>query len=564
MIEKLLEHGYLNPTDYHLVKTLDRYSSMDEHCQIVLGLLFRNHRLRHVCFDLQTLSHFQPYNQNQEPIPEFKLPDLKDLISSLRSCDLVSPENGNKPFILDRNKLFLRRYWLYQKRLIDQLKKISKQEKLPHKPFEQHLHKLFEKSPDPYQISAVKKSVTSNFTIISGGPGTGKTTTVLKILALLYTLHPQMEKCQILAPTGKAAARLSESISNQIDQLSCSPEVKAKIPRDASTIHRSLGYQPTNPTQFLHNKENPLDVECIVVDEASMIDLALLCKLLEAIPDESRIILIGDHNQLASVEAGAIMGDLYKANQSSDCHFLKDHCLELKNNYRFSKTSGIGRFAKAINQGDTQTIQRVLVHCDPSIQWHSYKHHTDYEKKLGLLVKQHIPEPKNIEQALHQLTQFIFLCAHKKGRFGSAYLNEHLTQSLKNHPYKPVIITKNDHNLGLFNGDLGVLWQTEDKAPSFFLKGKKNKIREIPLSKLPPHETCYAMTIHRSQGSEFESTALIFPNKMTPILTRELIYTGVTRAKKVVNLMCDPDLIPKIIETQVNRSSGILDMLIAK
>lgn len=465
-----------------------------------------------------------------------------------------------------------------------------------------------------WQQVAVALACVNQFSIISGGPGTGKTTTVTKLLALLIDLSSNAEKSltiELVAPTGKAAARLTESISGAIDKLNVSDEIKRVIPTHASTIHRLLGVIP-NRVDFKHNHRNPLHVDVLIVDEASMIDISLMAKLLSAIAPHTKLILLGDKDQLSSVEAGAVFADICQgisqgpnysdsAKQwvneqtgflmndvcysSHDKTVVDDGLCLLQKSYRFNEKSGIGALAKAVNHGDVNALKAVWSKGFSDISLTSdetnqqaiiqlsvmgYKNYLNSAKQIS--AKNNSNE-QDIAALLKQFNQFQLLSPVREGSFGIDGLNEKIEQQLARHKFislnqgtwyvgRPIMIVSNDHSQQLFNGDIGIVLPPLDDDSQLiqnrvYFKMADGSIKSFLPSRLPAHETVYAMTIHKSQGSEFDDVVIAIPPKWTPLLTRELVYTGITRAKKTVAIFSDVGILQKAALTQTQRFSGL-------
>lgn len=446
--------------------------------------------------------------------------------------------------------------------------------------------------------------------VISGGPGTGKTTTVTKLLALLLQVRNDFN-IKMVAPTGKAAARLTESITNALVSLDIDQSIKDKIPTQASTIHRLLGVK-ANSNHFIHNEGKRLNLDLLLVDEASMVDLPLMAKLLMALPEHARLILLGDKDQLASVEAGAVLGDICafinsgyseaKAKQlveltgfdslltqTNKTKSMADKLCLLKKSYRFDQYSGIGFLASAINQGQASSKQ-VLSLCK---KYDDLNHHANNESSLEILsdlittgYSQYLSNIERIsndnrdiaKQLLKQFSQFKILCAIRKGEWGVKGLNQLAetvlskaglielatnTDQFTNSWYvgRPVMITQNNYHLGLYNGDIGLCLLDENDQLRVYFQMADGQVYDFQPSRLPSHETVYAMTVHKSQGSEFEHTVLALPQNHVPVVTRELIYTGITRAKKQLTLFADLALMARAIKDKTLRFSRLVDRL---
>jgi len=461
-----------------------------------------------------------------------------------------------------------------------------------------------------WQKVAAAVAITHSFSVISGGPGTGKTTTVAKLLAILVEeseLKASLPIIKLVAPTGKAAARLTESIGQAIENLPVSPFVRENIPTQAGTLHRLLGAFPGRAC-FRHHRNNPLHLDILIVDESSMVDLSLMYKLFDALPSHAKVILLGDKDQLASVEAGAILGDIcsfqsygYSTNQSHligkltgynekklkgghHVPLISDGLCMLQKSYRFNSRSGIGRLSKAVNLGDIEMVNHVLKSDSADVHYQGLSA-ASYQKMISLLVEEYqvyldiiydISSSCTVESkakdALNAFSRCRLLCAIKEGDFGVVGINERVENTLisKNKILKkddswyegrPVMIIKNEHQLGVYNGDIGLCLKNKDGIFNVYFELADGSVKGILPSRLPKHETAYAMTIHKSQGSEFETTLLILPPEYTPMITRELIYTGMTRAKKHLYLFSAPNILNRGIKTLTNRISGLVDLL---
>ncbi|WP_263078768.1 exodeoxyribonuclease V subunit alpha [Endozoicomonas sp. Mp262] len=454
-----------------------------------------------------------------------------------------------------------------------------------------------------WQKISAALATTRNFSVISGGPGTGKTTTVTRLLALLVELSQAKDSTPIIklvAPTGKAAARLTESIGSARLQLDCTAEVKNTIPAEAGTLHRLLGVLPGRPG-FKHNRNNPLHLDILVIDEASMIDLPLMSRLLEALPSHARLILIGDRDQLASVEAGSVLGDIcaaagggYSPDQTrvleqltgfdlsehsqQDGKAIHNSLCLLQKSYRFDARSGIGSLANAVNTGNLTDLKRTLSRGFSDITLHPMDNDkTGYPHLINLCVRGYqqylslIQAGEQDRNILKAFNRFQLLCALREGRYGVVGLNQAIRSALAYHqlvdaegiwyPGRPVLISRNDYALGLFNGDIGITLKDSDGRLRVVFELPDGTLKHLIPSRLPEHETVFAMTVHKSQGSEFEHTVMVLPEQFNPVVTRELVYTGITRAKKKLDLFCSSTILTKAIKMPTERVSGLKERL---
>jgi exodeoxyribonuclease V alpha subunit len=440
------------------------------------------------------------------------------------------------------------------------------------------------------------------FTLITGGPGTGKTTTVVRLLALLQSQAAQPLRVVLAAPTGKAAARLGESIGRAVQQLPAA--MQPHIPTQAQTLHKLL--QVRSAVQATPAPALALDL--VVVDEASMIDLELMARLLAAVPITAYLILLGDKDQLASVEAGAVMGQLcegaVQGNYTADTvdwlrvttgqdvsawtgvgTLLAQQTVTLRHSHRFASNSVIGQWATAVNAGDRQAVTDLWSAAPPwradstvSVMRLDPPHASDgrlaalvqscwrpWREQLQSLADQ----PCSDQQALallQALGRFQVLCALRDGPWGVNSLNRLIGQALGIATEgwasgRPVMVTRNDYNLNLMNGDIGLCLPTAKGLRVAFPHAAPDRqvgVRWVLPNRLDAVDTVFAMTVHKSQGSEFEHVALVLPDRITPVLTRELLYTGITRAKSRLTLVVpQPGVLRQAALQQVVRSGGL-------
>jgi exodeoxyribonuclease V alpha subunit len=441
------------------------------------------------------------------------------------------------------------------------------------------------------------------FAVISGGPGTGKTTTAAKILALLLEdAWPAPLRIALAAPTGKGAARLQSAIYISKDSLVCSDQIKDALPASASTIHRLLGPIEGSP-YFRHNPSNPLDLDVLLIDEASMVDLALMSKLVQALRPSSRLILLGDKDQLASVEAGAVLGDICNTGRSHSYSKrfstslekatgytvegeskrvppIADGIVHLRKNYRFASGGGIAELSSAVNRGDWLSSRTLLWEAsNGDIAWRELPSRDSLRPALKETVLEGFRgafDSPDAERVSGGLDQFRILCALREGPFGAPAVNLLVEEVLraerlirgegKWYPGRPVLIARNDYELNLFNGDTGITLPDPGQPGELrvFFPTAGGMIRKVHPLRLPEHETCYAMTVHKSQGSEFERVLLILPDRDSPVLTRELVYTAVTRARRSVEIWGSQVVFRAALERCTERRSGLRDALWGK
>jgi exodeoxyribonuclease V alpha subunit len=532
--------------------------------------------------------------------------DAVSVSAALLSTKSVGVPGDYRPLVLDTaNRLYLYRYWKYESDLANAL--ISMVSDLPEVDTEllkAGLARLFSKiseTPDWQRIAAAA-AIRSRFCVISGGPGTGKTTTVVKIIALLLEqAKGHRMRIALAAPTGKAAARLKESIFKAGKDLDDATAIAGDIPADVSTLQRLLGVIPDS-CRFRHNADNPLPFEAVVVDEASMVPLGLMASLVEALAPGTRLILLGDRDQLASVEAGAVLGDICNTGYGfgfsppfqafiaeatgSDIpesfageggSLLADSVVVLQKNYRFAEDSGIGLVSRAINDGKAAAVLEDMKNgTTGGLILYETPPRDSLQKKLAKAVINGFADYlrfENPDEVLVAFDRFRVLCALRQGIYGVDGINSLIETCLAKEgvirPEKqwyhgrPVMVMINDYSLKLFNGDIGIALNDPESeiGLSVYFPSVNGVARKYSPYRLPAHETVFAMTIHKSQGSEFERVLLIIPPTSHKILTREILYTGLTRARISVELWSNDEIFTSSCEKRIQRRSGLRQAL---
>jgi len=596
MIKNILKQavalGELRLFDLQIALFLERFSPPCEPEQLLAAALISQAVGKgHICLPLKEIADKNIF------IPELQLrsPNLDKWVQSLDRWPAVGRPGDTTPLILDHaNRIYLKKYYSFQKTICtDLLKRARDKNLIEIEKGATQIHKLFPDSttPDWQKVSAAL-ALLRQLVVITGGPGTGKTYTVARILALLQILSSKKLLIGIGAPTGKAANRLGESIAAA--KKSLDPVLQECIPEEAKTIHRLLGVA-TGSQQFLHNKDNRLNLDLLVLDESSMIDIPLMSALLSALPSHTQLIMLGDRDQLSSVEAGSLLGDICAAPllnqwspslcgklkaltgfslQTADIAPFADSLVQLKTSHRFSKTGNIGRLADIINQGDENELNNVIS-ADRQEDFRLIDHSS--LEKNSLIERFVLPElircleKDDKEIALNYFNKFRVLCALRNGPFGVTGINAIIETSLKKmglianrtgwYKGQPVMIHNNHYGLQLFNGDLGIIWPDASGILLTWFQRPNGEIQPIAPARLPQHETAYAITIHKSQGSEFDEVVIILPSEDVRILSRELLYTGITRARKKLTLYSPKSILFSTLKKRVNRYSGIKDYL---
>jgi exodeoxyribonuclease V alpha subunit len=628
-VEALARAEVISSVDRHLAHAVFALEGGDEHAALGAALASRAVQLGHVCVDLRRFDFAELGPPGVLDAATF--PSAAELREALERSPLVSAlgegvdaANVATPLVLDgRGRLYLQRYARYERTLaavlLDRARRASD---VDLGLLRDGIRRLFAggeaalpgSSPtdaveacaqtaqgNPHALAACVAALHA-LAVICGGPGTGKTTTVVKLLALLeeqaLARGERPLTVLLLAPTGKAARRLAASVHAGLAALPVSDAVKAAIPNEAFTIHRALGGGSSG--RFRHDASNPLPADVVLVDEVSMVDLALLYRLCIAIRPQARLILQGDKDQLASVEAGAILGDIYEANAAA--HWsrafaadaseligqdltgdlpepgLADCLVSLDESFRYRADSGIGRLARAINAGDAAGALGVLrgppssgaprdVELFEPAGAASGLHELERQATLGYAS---FIECKDPQQKLARLGRYRVLCAHRQGPRGVEQQNRNVQEWLARaglieplaafYENRPIIITQNDYTLGLFNGDVGVVVRDEHERLRVCFEGPEG-LRFLAPGRLPPHETVFATTVHKSQGSEFDAVSVVLPDTPSALVGRELLYTAVTRARQRVDLFAPAEVIRSAVARTVQRPSGLRDAL---
>ncbi|MFH7324637.1 exodeoxyribonuclease V subunit alpha [Aeromicrobium sp. JJY06] len=521
----------------------------------LLALAFAVRAVRHgsTCFD-----------PRQDPgVPGLAWPDPRAWLDAVRSSRL------GRVLLVEHDLLYLDRYRELEVALCDDLaaRAAATPPALDEERLVADLDRLFPGADHVDQRAAAERAARVGTIVLTGGPGTGKTTTVAGVLAILQaqslaTLGRPL-RVALTAPTGKAAARMREAVAATAARLDLTPDEREWLTAlPASTMHRLLGWRHDNHTRFRHDRTRRLPHDVVVVDETSMASLENVARLLEALRPDTRLILVGDADQLASVEAGAVLHDVVAG-------WSDQHVVRLIRSHRFG--AGIGRLAEAVRDGDADTAVALLTAGDPTIRLvDPARAQAELEGTLLPLARDLVAAGRagDAATALRRLGGHRLLCAHRDGPTGATTWNDHVTAWLRPdvgyddwYPGRPVLVTRNDAPLGVFNGDGGVV-VARDGHVEVVLDG--DPVRELATSRLPDVQTGYAMTIHRSQGSEFEHVTVLLPGPDSRAMTRELLYTAITRSVAAVTVIGTPEDIRTAIGRRVARSSGIAERLAAR
>lgn len=577
-----------------------------------------------ICLDIDSFNQLIENKANEELSlinPFLQEGDQFYLEEILNDLQVTTEFGACQPLVVNGSRIYLQRYFQYETEILQRIDEFVKVEQqsihinrqllLRHKDF---ITQLFSGNSYPddlpseervnWPLVASLSAIQKNLSIITGGPGTGKTTTVAKLLAILYRENPEL-KVALAAPTGKAAARMKESLSQAKDYLpALSDDERRRFEEmEAKTIHRLLGFIADSP-YFRYNLDNKLLYDVIIIDESSMIPASLMAKLLNAIDPTSKVILLGDKNQLASVEAGSVLGDICLSlgeemnrfthdNAAFINQFIADdiaqltddfvverhrrnclaeHIVELKRSHRFKGNEGIGLFSKALIAGSlSESDYEESANCNGEYVKVDEKEYSPQLYAMMQRYESYIIE-SDIRQALKKINDVRFLCAVRDGRSGVKQYNKMIERYLRDkgllipkrgyYENQPIIITANDYTLGLYNGDIGIIRKDEDGIYKAWFETMDGSLKQVLPGFIVSCETVFAMTIHKSQGSEFKSVAVILPeNEDLQTLTRELLYTAVTRGKKEVVVFGKRAVIDACAQRKVERASGLVERI---
>lgn len=595
LLEPFHTAGVLDVPDVQVAAALIRIGgrSLDDRDDVAValgaGLCVRALRAGSVCVDL-TADQAAWVPELDGPVEPLVWPT--DWVATVAAHPLVAGPDGpaDRPLRLVGNRLYLQRYWQDEHLIRSALRERSGVIDVDLTVLADALHRHFpDPRPDRQRLAAAASAV-RRITIIAGGPGTGKTTTVARILAVLRAVAPGLT-IALAAPTGKAAARLQEAVASAVLGMNAVDRDRVgEVP--ASTLHRLLGWRPDAEGRFRHDRSNPLPHDVVVVDETSMVSLPMMSRLLEAVRPDARLVLVGDPDQLVSIDAGAVLGDLVAAPAEHSHPDIADALgatcpaeatdaaraaatgvVVLDHNYRFA--GAIADLADAIRGGDPDAALQILRAGHPDVE---FLVSGDIDSVRAEVVAQtadisSAASAGDATGALVALEAHRVLCAHRDGPFGVSHWDDlieqwtsHLTgPRAPGDPWyvgRPLLVTANDYAADLYNGDTGVVVATaEGDVRAAFSRGPG--IVEMPVSRLDTVTTLRAMTIHRGQGSQFDAVTVILPPAESPLLTRELLYTAITRARHRIRVIGSEDAVRAGMLREVRRASGLRGPLLA-
>ena len=581
VLDVLWERGHLADIDVHFGRLVAELDGRDGRELPLAGALASEAaRAGHVCLGLSDVA-----GRDWPAADGTPLPDSATWERTLKTSPAVARpgDEAPRPLVLDgRGRLYLARFWSAEQAVAAGLRRLAEADVSEPTGLDEALDRLFpDATPDDRQRAAARTALCRRLCVVSGGPGTGKTYTVAAIVALLLELGiVPPGRIALAAPTGKAAARLQEAVRARFRELAATANdapaaVMADYEAEATTIHRLLLRQ--------HGRDR-LPVDTLILDEGSMVDLGLMARVIDALPDGARLVVLGDASQLASVQPGSVFADLCQASPAARSP-LERCVVTLTRNFRFDEAGGIGRLAAAVVRGaaadalaaladrsDEETEMRPLV--DARAFERLAAEYTDAHCVPLLQTVQDMRVPP--ADGIGLLSRFRVLCAHRTGPFGAERFNRDVERRLRArglapahdefYPGRPILVTRNDQRTGLSNGDTGVILRTAaGRLQVWFpeLPAADGRPRLVAPARLPRHESFYAMTVHRAQGSEYDEVAIVPGPADSRVVTRELLYTAVTRARRRVVVYGDEAGITAAVERPSTRSSGLRDALAA-
>ncbi len=610
--------GVLAAADVHVARRLSALlGEQDETVQLAVALAVRGPRLGHVYVDLATAARSTAV-ESEAPVDLTTLPwpDAGDWTGEVAASPLVADGETTvpaspRPLRLAGSRLYLDRYFNEERRIAGDIGSLTTGSAVDVDVdlLADGIDRLFPHAgPDDRQTLAAATAILRRFSVIAGGPGTGKTTTVARIVALLLEqassrgVPPPL--VALAAPTGKAAARLQEAIREQAALLSVGETTRAALLElSASTLHRLLGWRPDNGSRFRHHRGNRLPHDVVIVDETSMVSLSLMSRLVEAVRPGARLILVGDPGQLTSIEAGAVLGDIvgparealtmsaaaltavrratrrtFPVTVAPAGRTIGDGIVVLDYVHRFGGT--IAALATAISTADPDAAIELLASGAADVTWLPVDVATAEAPQLNVVREHAVGAASAViaaagagdaAAALKALGAFRVLCAHRRGPYGAAHWMATITRWLAHdvdgfnptaewYVGRPLMVTENDYSLKLYNGDVGVVVTTEHGQVTAAFERQGQVVRFSP-TRLAAIDTVFAMTIHKSQGSQFDAAAVLLPPVDSPILTRQLLYTAVTRASRRLIVAGSEATIRQAIERPAVRASALGERL---
>ena len=558
MLGELRARGVLEPLDTELARALCRMESrVRPAVELAIALTSRSVRRGHACLPLARPAD-ELVEVDEEISKSFPTPD--SWVEEVRESALI--EEG--PLVLDgQARLYLRRYWQFERDIARELRRRSERasELDPGPEWRlEALDRVFGSERASKPRLAAETALDHRVSVLCGGPGTGKTTTVAAIVALLaerrLVVQGRPPKVLLLAPTGKAAVRLAEAVSRTKASLATPEAARKSIPREATTVHRALGMH-RNGMRFARDADRPIDADVIVLDEASMIDLALMRQLLVAAPDDADLVIVGDPGQLTSVEAGSVLRDLVRA---SDETWWRGRVTQLTKTYRYDSSEPLGELIAAVRAGEASRVAQVLSVAQSGDVARSGHHDLESALDHAALRWSETLAAADAEEHFRRRSRYVVLTPLRSGAVGTKRLAEAIASRITDLPVLPIIIEENHAELGIFNGDFG-MWLRDETPEIAIVQREASTPRRIAAARLPRYSEAFALSVHKAQGSEFDEVLIILPEQDGPLLTRELLYTAISRARHRVHLVASPEVLNAAVERRAQRFSGLVDRI---
>jgi exodeoxyribonuclease V alpha subunit len=570
-LAELNRAGVLDAADVHVATRVGALAEEDSaDVRLAVALAVRAARLGAVCVDLLELP--SPAELAEDPELTLTWPSRESWLEAVRRSTLTA----RGVLRLEGSLLYLDRHWREEKQVCDDLQTRLRLRppEIEETPLRAALVRMFPPGWEE-QRDATDRATRQWTTVLTGGPGTGKTASVARLLAVLSEQFEaslgRPPRIALAAPTGKAAARLQESVVRERDSAQMPPQDAARLVGiGASTVHRLLGWRPDNSTRFRHHRANPLPYDVVVVDEVSMVSLTQMTRLLEAVRPTTRLVLVGDPDQLASVEAGAVLADLVVGFEGR----ADSPVVRLETTHRTAADEGgraLDALARAMRESDIDETLALLGSTNDAVRLVDPADRVATDAVRDGVVGRAVAiadaaQDSETEVATSLLEEHRLLCAHREGPYGVAGWNRQVVHHLAEsagvahldewYAGRPVLITANDRGLGLSNGDLGVTVRADDGRLRVMVR-LDGELKPFAPTRLTGVETVYAMTVHKSQGSEARAVTVVLPPEESPLLTRELLYTAVTRARQSVTIIGTQDAVRAAVSRKVQRASGL-------
>lgn len=577
--------GALSLGDVHVAqKVAHLFGESDQTVQLALALAVRALRAGSTCLDLAAIDQISlDTDEESVGVPVELLPESRTWLAAICASPMVTVGDaggGDRPLRLVGGLLYLERYWQEESIVADEL--VTRFGRSPEPVSESVLAaaraELLGGDPDLDQATAAVVPALTGVTVVAGGPGTGKTHTLARLLGVLWRTLPSPPLVALAAPTGKAAVRMQEALADALAELP--PDLAAALDQlEATTIHRLLGWVPESRNRFRHGRANPLPHDVVVVDEASMVNVTLMARLLEALRPTARLVLIGDPDQLAPVEAGAVLADIVDAAEPGRHNRIplagvglpdSGPVVRLRHNYRSVRT--IAELAAAVLSGDADLALRLAGSAAEGVTFAATVEETDLRERVtasGLAMVTAAREGR-VAEALKLLEEHRLLCAHRRGPYGVALWSRQVEEWLAGaldgfdptlvwYPGRPLLVTQNSPELGLYNGDTGVVVSHDGLLRAHFARGRR--VHTVSPFLLEGVQTIHAMTVHKAQGSQFNRVTVVLPPPDSPLLTQELLYTAITRARQQLTLIGSEESLGKAVRQKARRASGLRDRL---